>query len=101
MDKQLEFAEKRIIKTGQGAKGSWVLYAYKDEEGLEYTSFNEYPLNTPIEIDYTEEEVPSRDGKRIFINRKIVKQIGGELPKEDGELLIVVKAIHKLLQEKL
>ena len=72
---QLTFLESRVIKDGVSNGNVWQLYGYKTEDGKEYSSFDAYPLNLPMFIEYSEEEVPSRDGKRTFINRKLIRTI--------------------------
>ena len=74
--KQVEFESKRQLKDGVGPQGVWILYGYKDIGGAEYSSFEAtYPLNAPIFIEFEEVEVPSKDGKRIFLNKQLIRQI--------------------------
>ena len=77
--KQLLFTESRKIKDGVARGKVWSLWGYKTSDGQEYASFDQYPLNTNLLMEYEEVEVPSRDGKRTFINRKLLSQV---TPKE-------------------
>src|SRR3990167_5188763 len=80
MNKQLTFISKRQIKDGVGPRGVWVLYGYTADDNFEYSSFEAtYPLNTPLFVEIEEVEVPSRDGKRTFVNRKLIRVVN---PKE-------------------
>jgi len=110
MIKQVIFTGVSEIKSGMTRGRKWTIYKYTDSDGWEFSTFsNSFPLNEPIAVDYTEEEVPSRDGKRIFINRKLVeppqqKEVPTKLETKEsvgGELLIEVKLIRKLLEDKL
>jgi hypothetical protein len=66
----MEVVPKQGVKNGK----AWLLYIHKDETGKEYSSFDAYPVNTPIEIEFEEIETPGKDG-RIFINRRIIRRI--------------------------
>ena len=111
MIKQVIFTSVSEIKSGMTRGRKWTIYKYTDSDGWEFSTFsNTFPLNEPISVDYTEEEVPSRDGKRIFINRKLVeppqatKEVSKPVETKEsvgGELLIEVKLIRKLLEDKL
>lgn|SRR3990167_3882299 len=113
MKKQVIFLSKREVTHGMKAGRKWTLYGYKDEDGMEYTSFqSDYPLNEPQEIEYEEKEVPSRDGTRTFINRTLIEPKTGErMVKKEydngekivdllGDILIEVKAIRVKDAEK-
>ena len=70
--KQTILTEVKKVAAGMKAGKKWSLYKYTDTEGMEFTSLkDDYPLEEPIEIEFTEKEVQGR--YKVFINRQLVE----------------------------
>lgn len=72
LNKQITVRDVSTIKNGVGNGGrQWFLRKVVDQEGMEYTTFDEYQIGQNYEINYIEERVQGRNGQE-FINRKII-----------------------------
>lgn len=104
-----------VVKEGTGQTGKdWTLYSVLDSDDWKYTTFaHRYTklIGQEVTLHYEEKQVPSKDGKRTFLNRNLIEpnevktpNKTSAKPNEAMEILRKIEAmvydIHRWLEQQ-
>lgn len=87
--KQIIIDGVELIKSGNTNGRNWSMYRMKDENGMEYTTFDAKYINmlgNQITIEYEEKSVSGKKEGQVFTNRTIIE------PKAKPETINALRA---------